>query len=330
MGGILEGAEGWLITDGRAGIIAQAQGVADALGLNSVRKDVRPKGIWKILAPWGPVGPGERFGRSGTQFSLPWPKIAISTGRAGVPYIRALRKAAQGKTFTVIIQDPKTFRSVADLICVPAHDSLRGDNVFTTLTTPHSFSPQRITKLRQALPKEVSSLPGPRVTVILGGKNRVYHYSDSDIDRLEKSLKATADLGASFLITPSRRSHQAIIDAADRATQNAPRIFWRGEGENPYPNFLAAADYFVVTGDSVNMCSEASVTGKPVYVFMPSGGSPKFTRFHDGMRAHGATRPLPDALSSLETWQYEPLHAADVIAREIEKRFARHREKMPD
>ncbi len=324
MGGILKGAQGWLISDGRAGIIAQAQGVADALGLQSLRKDLAPKGIWHLMAPWGPVNPAERLGEPGTQFAPPWPEIAIAVGRAAIPYIRALHKRADAETFTVVLQDPRTSTSIADLICVPQHDRLRGSNVITTLTSAHSFSPKRIANLRSSLPKAITDLPQPRVTLIVGGRNRVYKYPDEDHERLTQSLRSLADVGVSFLITASRRSHQGLIEAAEEATKNAPRFFWHGEGQNPYPEFLAAADYFVVTGDSVNMCSEAAATGKPVYVFMPKGGSRKFDAFHEGMRAHGATRPMPKKFTSLDTWTYEPLDAAREIAQEIENRYRRH------
>jgi uncharacterized protein len=96
---------------------------------------------------------------------------------------------------------------------------------------------------------------------------------------------------------------------------------WDGTGANPYPAFLAHADMLVVTADSVNMCGEACATGRPVYVFTPSGGSPKFNRFHAGLARHGATRPLPEAAAALESWSYEPLDSAAAIATEIERRW---------
>ena len=317
----LKGATGWLITDGRAGIIAQARGVAAALDLNAVQKNVAPKGIWHLMAPWGPVAPREQFGKPGSKFAPPWPDVAIAVGRAAIPYIRALRKHAGSKTYTVVLQDPRTNPNVADLICVPQHDRLRADNVFTTLTSAHRFSPNLLEEIRGELPNDIKDLPRPRVAVLLGGKNRAHRYTDDDYDRLIKGLSSLAALGVNFMITPSRRSLDGLIEAADTGTRNAPRIFWRGEGENPYPYFLAAADLFIVTGDSVNMCSEASSTGKPVYVFMPSGGSQKFTRFHDGLQQHGATRPMPELFEILDEWTYEPLDAASEIAAEIERRF---------
>ena len=58
----LAGARCWLITDGKAGMDVQARGVADALGVSYERKLVEPTGIYKIMAPWGPVASRERFG----------------------------------------------------------------------------------------------------------------------------------------------------------------------------------------------------------------------------------------------------------------------------
>jgi hypothetical protein len=133
----------------------------------------------------------------------------------------------------------------------------------------------------------------------------------------------------SFLVTPSRRTHQRLVRAVERATQGAPRFIWDGSGTNPYPAFLAIADLFVVTGDSVNMTGEPCATGKPVYVFEPSGGSAKFRRFHDALRRYGATRPLPETARTLEGWSYEPIHSAAQIAREIERRWIERRQVVP-
>ena len=83
-----------------------------------------------------------------------------------------------------------------------------------------------------------------------------------------------------------------------------------------------------MTADSVNMTGEACATGRPVYVFEPAGGSAKFGRFHAALQAHGATRPLPDRLSVLETWSYPPLDSARTIAAEVESRWGRRRSML--
>jgi mitochondrial fission protein ELM1 len=319
----LAGLTGWVITDGKAGMDVQVRGVADALGLDYEMKRVEPKGLWKHAAPWGPVSPREKFAERGSPFAPPFPAIAIATGRASIPYLRALRKRAGAQTFAVVLQDPKTGPGIADLIWVPAHDKRRGANVMTTLTAPHSFTQARLRDLRAQVPPAIAALQGPRIAVILGGKNAVYKFRDEDDDRFEASLKSLAALGASFMITPSRRTHDRLLRKVEAATRDHPRILWDGSGANPYADFLAHADVLIVTADSVNMTGEACATGKPVLVFSPSGGSAKFTRFHDALSEWGATRALPERLDEIPTWVYKPLDSAALIAREIEQRWVR-------
>jgi mitochondrial fission protein ELM1 len=109
------------------------------------------------------------------------------------------------------------------------------------------------------------------------------------------------------------------------ATEGLQRRFWSGEGDNPYPQFLAHADALVAPADSVNMVGEACATGKPVYVFEPEGGSAKFARYHAALRRHGATRPLPERVERLQTWSYTPLNTAETIAAEIARRWLQRR-----
>ena len=322
-GWTLAGRKAWLITDDKIGMQVQVKGVADALGLDWEAKQVDPAGIWKMLAPFGPPDPKHRFGKPDGLLAPPWPEVAIATGRLSIPYIRALRRKAGLATFTVVLQDPKTGPKTADLIWVPEHDRRRGPNVMTTLTAAHSFSPARIRQLQATEPDWLASLVKPRVAVILGGPNQVYKFTDADDAKFAASLASIARLGASFMITPSRRTHAGLRDAVLKATDGRPRYVWDGSGENPYPAFLAHADYFVVTGDSVNMSGEPLVTGKPVWIFEPSGGSAKFARFHSALRQHGGTRSLPETVEELCPWSYPPLDSAAAIATEVERRWLR-------
>ncbi len=265
----------------------------------------------------------ERFGGEGSRFGPPWPRVAIATGRASIPYIRALKRKAGAAVFTVVLQDPKTGSNTADLVWVPEHDRLRGVNVLTTPTAPHSFTAARLATLRAAMSPEIAALPHPRITVVLGGKNGVYKFTDADDDRLAAALSSLGKLGANFMITPSRRTHRRLVQAAEVATRGRPRILWDETGENPYSQFLAHADALIVTADSVNMTGECCATGKPVYVFEPSAGSDKFRRFHKRLAEYGATRPLPERLTELPSWDYTPLDSAAIIAMEIERRWLR-------
>lgn len=317
----LRGKRAWLITDGKAGMLTHVRGLAEALGVVAEERVVDPKGAYKLFSPYGPAPKREMFGANGL-FAPPFPDVAIASGRLAIPYLRALKKAAGHKIFTVYMQDPRTGAKTADMIWVPAHDRLRGTNVVVTLTSPHGFSTARISELRRHVPPEIAALPHPRVTVVLGGKNKVYRFTDASDRRLAAGLAALAAAGCSFMITPSRRTHPELLRLVDAATKDAPRILWTGDGDNPYPQFLAHADALVVTADSVNMCGEACATGKPVYVFTPDGGSKKFARFHKALRDYGAVRALDEHVTRLDNWDYPPLDAAAVVAREVESRWA--------
>jgi mitochondrial fission protein ELM1 len=274
------------------------------------------------------VSPAERFGTAGSQFRPPWPDFAIAVGRLTTPYIRRLKRVAGRATFTVILQDPKVGTGAADLFWVPEHDTLRGPNVVTTLTAPHSFTPRRLADLRRAMPAPVAALPSPRVSVSLGGPDGNYRYSPAALARLGGALRSLSALGAGLMITPSRRTPAEVTAAVRAATRGLPRLFWEGEGDNPYPHFLAHADALVAPADSVNMVGEACATGRPVYLFEPEGGGAKRARFHDALRRHGAIRPLPERFETLEAWSYAPLNSAEAIAAEIARRWSNGRHML--
>jgi uncharacterized protein len=322
------GRSGWIISDGKAGNDVQSRGVFDALGVAYDVKLVSPSGLWKLLAPWAPVAPAERFGSPEGRFHAPWPEFAIAAGRLTIPYIRRLKQLAGLATYTIILLDPKVGLNTADLFWVPEHDALRGPNVITTPTAPHGFTAQRLQELRATLPDAIAALPAPRVALLLGGPNGDFRYTPAVAARLAATLRSLSALGAGLMITPSRRTPPAIVEFLDEATAGTRRLFWRGEGANPYPAFLAHADAFIVPADSINMTGEPCATGRPVYVFEPEGGSPKFARFHQALRSYGATRPCPDRFERLETWTYPPLHSSGMIAGEIARRWMKRRQML--
>ena len=323
--GPLAGARAWIVSDGKAGHEALCLGVAEALGLAVEWKRVAPRGLWKALAPWGPVSPRERFGQPGTLFAPPWPDVALAAGRTTTPYIRALKRRAGAGTFTVILLDPGTGPGTADLFWVPEHDKRRGANVIATLTAPHTYSPARLAEIRGRPDAAIAALKTPRVAVLVGGPNERYQYPQPVIDKLADLVRSLAGLGAGLMITTSRRTPFALVAALAEVERDTGALLWTGEGPNPYPQFLAHADAFLVTADSVNMAGEAAATGRPIYIFAPEGGAAKFTAFHDALRARGVTRPAPERFTEIGQWSYPLLDAAAAIAAEIEERWQRRK-----
>ena len=163
-------------------------------------------------------------------------------------------------------------------------------------------------------------LPRPLVAVLVGGANRVYRFNRDAAERLADGLAAMArDSGCGLLVTTSRRTGAANEALLRERLQGLPVEFWDGAGENPYFAYLALADALVVTGDSVNMVSEACFTGKPVYVFnLPGGARSKFGQFHMALAESGATRPFA---GRLESWPCTALDERAPLADEIRRRL---------
>lgn len=322
----MRGCSGWVVTDGRMGTLATAAGMATALGLEFEHKRVAPRALWSTLPSWNVLDPREQFGKGGGTLAPPWPDIAIASGRRTIPYLHALRRASEGATFTVLLQHPRTRLDVADLIWCPAHDRLHAANVISMLTSPHAMRPHQLVALRKTLVPEIDSIGRPLAAVVLGGPNRVFKFDAATLERFAECLRNLAAAGTSFLITPSQRTTGSIFRTVTEATRGAKRIVWTRRGVNPYWKFLAHADLVIVTGDSVNMTSEACATGRPVYVFEPGGGSEKFAHFHALLRDYGATRALTPQIDPADTWSYRPLDSAPEIAAEIARRFKAARE----
>jgi mitochondrial fission protein ELM1 len=245
--------------------------------------------------------------------------LLIASGRQAIPYARMIRRRSKGKTFTVVLQDPRVDPSNFDLVWAPAHDRLEGPNVISTLVSPHRLTRARLAEEARRIEALVAHLPHPRVAVLLGGTNAVYTFSEATAARVAAQLAAlTERFHAGLMVTPSRRTGEAQTRIIAEALKGKAAIVWDGAGENPYFGFLGQADAVVVTCDSVNMVGEAAFTGKPVYVIELDGGSPKFRRFLDGIYASNAARPFA---GMLESWEYATLNATNVVAEAIRQRL---------
>src|SRR5665647_1343612 len=135
------GTRAWVLGSGKIGHEVNCLGVAHELGLDPELRAVRPRLLFQAMAPFGPIDPRDAPRRAGASLRGPFPDIVFASGRTTVPYLRHLKKASQGKTFTVFLQDPRSGPRTADVIWVPEHDRLRGANVVVTLTSPHPLRP---------------------------------------------------------------------------------------------------------------------------------------------------------------------------------------------
>jgi uncharacterized protein len=336
VGKIISGStRAWVISDGKIGDEVQCFGILEALGLQPERRLIAPRKIFAWAMPWGPIDPREAAEKKNSPLAGPWPEIAIAAGRRCVPYLRHLKRASRGATFTVFVKDPYCRRHGADLIWVPQHDRLRGENVIATLTPANRLHKNVIERARSYPDLRIASLPRPRVALILGGPSNHHPFDAREERDLSEIARAIVRGGASLMVTGSRRTPPDLIAAiraalSSMAEFNSQVFIWAGDGENPYVALLANADSILVTGDSVNMVGEALAAGVPVHVYEPSGGHKKITAYIDALVARGAVRRWHGQMEnwiSPENWTCTPINSTQEIAAEVARRYLEFRDK---
>jgi len=304
--------ETWVLTDGKAGMESQCLGLAEALGVAPAIKRIAPRFPWSLLPPRFWLSPLSAPGPEGDALAPPWPDLLIATGRQTVAPAAAIKRLRGDRVVAVQIQNPRIDPANFDVVIAPAHDRLAGANVVSTLGALHRVTPERLADAARAVASRYALLPRPLVAVLVGGGNSQFRMTGATADRLAALLaRAAREQGVGLAVTPSRRTGAENVARMNEQLAGLPAEIWDGAGGNPYFAMLALADAFVVTGDSVNMVSEACATGKPVHVFQLDGGSAKFDRFHDALAARGITRPFSGAI---ESWRYAP---PDDIARAV-------------
>lgn len=317
----------WAVTEGHIGTENQARGVAEALVGSGpgavVVKRIAVRAPWRWLPPALWPMPLMALGRNGDTLEPPWPDVLISCGRrAAVPNL-AIRKRSGGATLSVHIQRPYMPSDRFDLVVAPRHDGLDGANVHVTRAAVHRVTAERLAAGR----RDAAGGADPArhaVTVLIGGSNRRHRLTEANAARFGARLAALCrQRPIDLRLTPSRRTHPAIVRILAGKLAGTGAEIWDGSGENPYFDWLAIADTIVVTWDSVSMTSEALATGKPVYVLPLEGASRRIDRFHAGLQADGYTRPFDGAL---EHWDYEPPDDTAAAAAAIRARLRAVRE----
>lgn len=291
----------WVLHDGKPGMASQALGLAEATGFPFVeqRLSIRLPWVWLPPALW--LRPLAAPGPSGARLVPPWPGLVIGCGRNTVKPALAIRRAGGGHTLAAQIQDPGTGRAEFDLVIVPEHDQFRGPAVVVTRGAVHRVTDAKLAAERARFSK-LAAMPRPILTVLIGGSNKAYRVTLAQLGEIAQAVAAVLrQRGGSALVTPSRRTGSESLAVLHRHLAGLPIAIWDGSGENPYFAYLALADAFLVTADSVSMISEAAATGKPVHIFDLGGGNAKFARFHQLMRDAGITRPFA---GRIEEWSY--------------------------
>ncbi len=304
----------WTVSEEKAGTLTQCLGVARLI-------DPKPRKVivGRELPNWrkGLLSPYRR--RTSAD-----PQLIVSCGGKATSHVEALAASCAVRPFTVHLAMPQPdHAAMFDMAFVSRHDLVgvpRPANLHEMVGVPHQIFADVLAQMRGQSRLRWTPQDGRTLTVLAGGPNRAYLYDDATVDRLITTIQSMAANGWTVLVSTSRRSRPDLLERL-LALKSARIVVWDRRGENPYRDFLAAADALLVTKDSITMACEAVTTGMPVYVFdlgkNPSPRLDKFEWFHRDMRETlGLTRPFVGELSD---YAYTPPAEATRIAGLIEE-----------
>ena len=324
----------WCVTDGTAGMQHQAQALAAIMKWDQspAFSDivVKPHPILRSLprlgrwAPNLPLVQNQNSPLAKIAKMKDFPSIMLTCGRrvAGISMALKTRAKRAGANMTTIhLQDPRLDPAFFDMLIVPHHDRVRGNNVIVTKAALNRISQSHITASAKTLPHLWQTAAGPRVVVMIGGNNRRYKISCDMTMHMAQQLTAFATTNnAKLFLVPSRRCPDDVFRNLKTAIPRDHCISKANDQPNPYPGILAMADAVIVTSDSINMASEAASTGKPVLIAYWQPETGRIAQFHQTMSENKHTEPLT---RFWPTRPFVPLDESAVVRRQVHELLVR-------
>ena len=298
----------WAVTDGSQGMISQVMGLSKQISsdITQIRTD--------LIFPWNKLQPGflpvYKWTFKNNFPENEKPNILISCGRKSV-YFSLYCKKKFNKLFNIHIQNPKISSKYFDYVVSPNHDNFYGSNVLNSVGALHHF-------------KTTSNSKNPKsVSCIIGGDNQHYHFNLNEANQLcEKLIELKKNnLTINLSVITSRRTSDLVKKTIVNKLNSIASI-WTGVGENPYEKAIKTSSFFIITSDSTSMISEASISGKPIYIFhLPfKRKSKRISNFHEEFTNLGITKDIKN-IKHLDNWKYNLLNESERIARIIKKRI---------
>ena len=287
----------WVVSDGTAGMVGQALALARAMDVSYFDVRVMASPIYRLFPQMGawplmPISPR----RNDRKLGPPWPDIIITCGKRTAGASLAIKRLSGGKTKIVQIQDPRISPHYFDVMVTPRHDPISQQGHSNVIVSKASLNRLTMTDIAQAA-KQVKAPFKVRkkaaTAVMIGGHNRRYKASRAEFEALGDRLADFAKThGRHLLIVGSRRTPRMAYEVLADKLAKTSYALWDGKQDNPYPGILGLVDDVIVTSDSVNMASEACLTGKPVYIAYLREETGRIAAFHQMMQQDGYTVAL--------------------------------------
>ena len=308
--------KGILLTEGMHGMISQVEGLAKALDLDFIHEKIELNNFWKLFPPkLTPVSSNVYKKVVSSDFD-----VIISCGRKSVIPSIHLKKNSNRKVINIHIQNPKVNFKNFDLIVVPEHDGLIGENVINTKGAIHYLTESEINENKDYLNSYIKKDERKIWALIMGGPTKYYEYTRENIKAIFENLNnLNKQKNFQLVMIPSMRTPKNIIQyAKDYFGENHTVI--ETIDKKAYLSALAISEKIVVTCDSSSMISEAALTGKPIYVanISPKKNDKRFQRFRNLFRELNITRNLGE---EVENWNYQKLDETNRVANIIKQKI---------
>ena len=250
------------------------------------------------------------------------PLLVISgTGEETTAEIADLRGMFDNRLFNLylasILPDENHPRLAEyDLIASP---QLTGSNVVTLTGVPHQLTYEQLAAAFKLHASYFEALPKPIIGLLVGGNTRYCDgFDEAHAQRLAERVATIAKpLHGTLVVTNSRRTPEPALAALLSGLAGINHYFfdWQTIAISFYHALLAHADLFIVTGDSLSMCSEAAFTGKPILVDLSANATECYHReIVGGLIDYGAAKLLTD---EFEPWTYTPPDPTALVVKEV-------------
>jgi len=281
----------WVVSDGTAGMLSQCVALLRILGHDGLELQARPTPILRLFPtlarlPGWPLTIGRKPDWLNPSIC---PELLITCGRRMAGISIGIKRLSGGRTRTIHIQDPHISTDYFDLLVIPSHDPIANnppDNVIISTGALNRFSLLDIEEASKMLGEPYKRLNTPVTAVMIGGHSKHRRASRQDFIAFGSKLKQFArQHQTSLVLIASRRTPKLYLKTLCDHLGDRDFYLWDGQSPNPYLGILGLADTIIVTSDSVNMISEACITGKPVLITSLYEARPRIARFHEIMKA---------------------------------------------
>ncbi len=314
----------WVLADDRPGNSSQAIGLAENLQRPFLIKKITYNKYSKLpnfLKINGLIGISEDC-KDHILDQINKPQIIISAGRKTAPLALYLKKIYHSR-FLIHIMNPNGNLKKFDAVILPKHDQLEASNIITSIGSLNRINDQILTDDYQKFAEKLQNIKSPKIALIIGGssKNKVFDLKTAD-NLIKICINIAQNMNARFLITTSKRTDENLTYKFKNDLEKYCDYFyfWQENSINPYFALLKAADFIIVTGDSMSMCSESCTSGKPVYIFNPENiCSKKHLRLHQNLFDENYAKQLKSDVTELISTVPEKLNETVRISKYLDE-----------